>query len=91
MRIDLEIGTMTIETDAEQGQLAGAGKAVQEAFRILSDLLAGMPVGRWSNAKQVLVEQMEISDLSLDELLAERGAHRLAELLYQDLLRKRNG
>jgi len=87
-RLTLEIGQVVVETEAERVRLEAATPNIQEAFRLLAERLERSPFGRFGEARQYALERLEISALPLDELLSPRGAERLADELYRQLLRR---
>ena len=84
--VQVEIGDVVLEVDADEQVLASLGKVVREAFDQLAERIAASPVGRFTNASELAIEQLDVSVLSVDELLGARGAERLGEELYRQLL-----
>lgn len=88
-RLLLEIGEVVVETEVERLRVEGAEEAVAEAFRLLADRLERTPVGEIESIKAHAVDLLKTSALPLDEVLSPRGAERLADELYRQLVRRR--
>ena len=56
------------------------------SFRVLGERLDRTPFGQFGEARTYTIDRLELSALPLDELLSPRGAERLADELYQQLL-----
>ncbi|HYP07749.1 MAG TPA: hypothetical protein VER03_16070 [Bryobacteraceae bacterium] len=87
-KLTLEIGEVVVLAEAERAQLIQAEPAIQEAFRLLGQRLDRTPFGQFGEARTFALERVELSALPLDELLSPRGAERLADELYQRLLKE---
>jgi len=85
-RLTIDINQVVVETEAERAKLALAEPAVQEAFRLLGERLARTPFDRFGGGRQHALDRLRTSALSLDELLSSRGAERLADELYRQLV-----
>jgi hypothetical protein len=90
MRVTLDIGRVTVRTEAGRHHLERVAPAIEEAFRLLATRLEQVPLGRIDEARDRLVSMLEIDVLPLDELLSARGAERLADELYRQLVRNRS-
>jgi hypothetical protein len=90
-RFTIEIGEVVVETEAERVQLKAATLTIQEAFRLLAERLDRTPFRQFGEARRYALDRLEISTLPLDELLSPRGAERLADDLYRQLLRRTHG
>lgn len=84
----LDIAGVTLETEAERARLESAAPAVEEAFRLLAERFRGTPFERFANVRAYAIDRIEVTALPLDELLSPRGAERLADELYQQILRR---
>lgn len=85
MRLTLDIGQVTVRTEAERHRIERAGPAIEEAFRLLAKRLDQLPLGRLDQMRDELMTLLEVDVLPLDELLSARGAERLADALYRKL------
>lgn len=90
-RFTLEVGEVVVQTEAERVKLEAATPTIQEAFRLLGERLDRTPFGQFGDARQYAVGRLEIGTVPLDELLSPRGAERLADELYRQLLRRTHG
>ncbi len=86
-RLTLDIGEVVVRTEAERSRLERATPTIQEAFRLLGERLDRTPFGAAGAARAYALERLEITALPLDELLSARGAERLADELYRQLVR----
>lgn len=86
--ITLEIGQVVVLTEAERVKLEQLEPAIREAFRLLSERLDQTPFRQFGEARNYTLDRLELSSLPLDELLSPRGAERLADELYRQLVRK---
>jgi hypothetical protein len=86
-RLRLEINEVIVRTEAEREEVEGATPVVREAFRLLAERLERSPFGRSGEAAQYALDRLEVTVLPLDELLSPRGAERLADELYRQLIR----
>jgi hypothetical protein len=90
MPITVDIGDVIVRGDAERHRLERVAPAVEEAFRLLAEQLERTPLARFGDARRLLISRLESQLVSLDDLLAPRGAARLAEDIYQRLTRERS-
>jgi hypothetical protein len=88
-QLALSIDQVVVLTEGEQRTLERVGDVAQRAFVLLAERLKGSPFERWGSARELLLENVEITALSLDDLLGPRGAERLADDLYTSLLEGR--
>jgi hypothetical protein len=86
MRFRLDVDRVIVRAEAERHEIERAVPAVQEAFRLLAELLDRMPVGRDGGVQERVITALDAEVVSLEELLSPRGAHRLAEAWYRQLL-----
>lgn len=87
-RFELRIGAIVIETEAEAIQLRAAEPRIQEAFRLLAERLQRTPFRQFGEARELAIENLQLSTLPFDELFGPRGAERLADELYRELARR---
>lgn len=85
--VTLDIDLVTVETEAERVQLEEATREIQEAFHILARLLERTPFHQFGDARRHFLEQLRVSALPLDELVSPRGAERLADEMYRQIVR----
>jgi hypothetical protein len=83
----LEIDEVVVLTEAERVELEAAAPAIREAFRLLGERLDRSPFGQFGEARTYAIARLETTAVPLDELLSPRGAERLADELYRQLLR----
>lgn len=88
MNLDIQLDRLVLESDAERAQLEGAEESITKAFQLLGERLKRSPFERWADIKPQLIEALTLGPLSPDDWLGERGANRLADLLYQRLLER---
>jgi hypothetical protein len=74
--------------EEERAQLVKAEPIIQEAFRLLGERLDKSPFAQFGEARTFALDRLELSALPLDELLSPRGAERLADELYRQLLKR---
>ncbi|MBS1693065.1 MAG: hypothetical protein JST91_12670 [Actinobacteria bacterium] len=84
--LTLTVDRLVVRTEAERQRLESAGHVAQVAFTLLAERLKGSPFERWGGARELVLDELEISELTLDDLLGSRGAERLADILYRRLL-----
>jgi hypothetical protein len=90
MRLRLDIGRVTVRTQAERHQVDQVAPAVREAFRLLAEQLERTPAGRLGDEQERVIETLDTSAVPIDELLSPRGAARLADEWYRQLLEPRS-
>lgn len=86
-RIELEVGEVVVETDAERASLDAIAPALREAFRLLAERLDRTPFRGFGEARRRALARIDVTGIVFDELLSPRGAERLADELYRRLLR----
>lgn len=84
--LTLAIERLVIVTEGEQRRLERVGDVAQRGFLLLAERLKGSPFERWGKGRELLLEEIAVSTLSLDDLLGTRGAERLADELYKSIL-----
>jgi hypothetical protein len=89
MSLSLEISRVVVRTEAERHRLEGVAPAVREAFRELAVRLERTPAGRWDDLPAHITLTLETGAIQLDELLSPRGAERLADEWYRQLMERR--
>lgn len=87
-QLTIDIERVVIRTEAERTRLDGAPAMVQEAFRILGTRLEQSPLDFSGQGRAHALARLEVSMVQLDELLSTRGAERLADELYHQILRR---
>ena len=85
--IDLSIERLVVETAAEKQAAGELPEVVRAALRKLAERLSGVPLAREVRLAATVRARVEIDTLPLDALLGPRGADRLAEELYQRIVR----
>ena len=86
-RMELEIGRLCVETEAEQAHLQGLPERLQEAFAILARKIQASPAGRRGALRDMVLEQLTLNPRSADQILGPGGAESLADELYVQLVR----
>lgn len=84
--IAMKIGEITFTVDLPEKELGGVATVLEEAFQLLAKRLAGGPHGRSVRPRRLVIEKLQTAPLALDELLGARGAERLADELYGQIL-----
>jgi hypothetical protein len=87
-RLELNVGRIVIEADLDEWQLARLSAALGEGLRLLAERLRQGPAGRFVATGSLALERLRLSTLAPEELLGPRGAERLAEDLYLQLLKR---
>lgn len=83
------IDRVIVRTEAEQGALERVSHVAQAAFTLFAEKLKGTPFERWGGARELVLDDLEITALTLDDLLGTRGAERLADELYERFLERK--
>ncbi len=86
--LEISIGRLVVETAAESRSAEGIPERLREAFESLAEKLRRAPAARRLALRQRVIETLDLSALSTEELLGQRGAERLAEELYQQIIRE---
>jgi hypothetical protein len=86
--MELTIDRIVVETEADDRQLSTASRVVQDAIKLLGDRLKATPFAQWSDGRARVLDELRVDALSAEDLLGPRGAERLAEALYRNLLGK---
>jgi hypothetical protein len=89
MPLSLEVATVVVRTEAERHRLEGVAPAVGQAFRELAMRLERTPAGRWDDLPAHITLTLETEAIQLDDLLSPRGAERLADEWYRQLMERR--
>ncbi len=87
--LKLQIDRVVVETHEEQSDIRAAEPTVREAFRLLAQRLKQTPFDQWGQARERLFETLRVAPMPLDELMGPRGADRLAQQMYNQLIRSR--
>ena len=91
MRLHIDVSDVIVRTEAERHQIERVGAAVQEAFRLLATQLERTPAGRLGDLHDRVVAALDTDVLTLDDLLSPRGAERLADEWYRQLVEDERG
>lgn len=84
MSLHLSIDTLTVETEGERRDLEQVPSVLRAALRQLGERLAALP-SEQAALRGLALERLEIEVASLDEVLGDRGAERLADALFARL------
>ena len=84
--VQLRVDELRLEVESDQEVVSALGPVVKEAFERLARRLEGGPLQRFAGAEAIAIERLDASVLPVEELLGERGAERLAEVLYDGLV-----
>ncbi|MFO0589354.1 MAG: hypothetical protein U0441_17585 [Polyangiaceae bacterium] len=87
MSVRVHIDSISVLGLAEEADPKSVQKTVEDALRKLAERLARSPLSR-SGVKEIAIERLSLDTLPADELLSERGAERLADELYSNLLKR---
>ena len=83
--IEVTIAEIVVESDAEYEEAVAAATVVERAIGEVAERIQQSP-HRWDGSvRRRLIDAIETSTLSLDELLGARGAERLADELFREL------
>lgn len=86
MRVTLEIGDVSVRAGAERHTVERVTPAVKEAFRLLAERLHRAPAGSLGDVQERVLGALDTEVVPLDELLSPRGAERLADEWYRQLV-----
>lgn len=86
-RVELEVGRLVVETEAERAHLEGVPVRLQEAFEHLAKKIQASPVGRRGALSGRVLERLTLNPRSARDILGPGGAERLADELYAQLVR----
>ena len=87
MSVQLRVDRLVVDTHAEREAAERVPAALREALKKLGEKLAARPSDA-AAMRQLSLERLEIEVGSVEEILGERGAERLAERLFVDLTRR---
>ena len=86
--ISLRVDELTVETRDESTSPEGLPPILLDAFNRLAQKLQDMPAARRERLDHRVLSHLTIQTLPVDALLGPRGAERLAEELYKQLLQE---
>lgn len=86
-RVELEVGRLVVEAEAERSRLEGVPQRLREAFELLAKKVQASPAGRRGSLQEIVMEQLVLKPRSAEEILGPGGAENLAEELYAQLVR----
>jgi hypothetical protein len=86
MRVRIDIRDVVVRARAERHQIERVAPAVKEAFRLLGEQLDRTPAGWAGEGRERVIASLDTDDVPLDELLSARGAERLADAWYRQLV-----
>lgn len=89
MSTRISIDRVVVETQTERTAAPALAPVLRAAFLKLAERLERSPLGRGAMDAASMMRRLEIDALSPDELYGPRGAERIADELYQQLVRTR--
>ncbi len=84
--MEISVDHLIVETAAERRSAEGIPERLREGFELLAEKLQGAPAARRLALSQRVIEKLDLSTLPSEELLGSRGAERLAEELYRQIV-----
>lgn len=79
----VEIGQMRIDATGRPEDAARIETTLRQGLDLLAERLAHSPFGRDPSALHTAIGQIRIDDLSVEDWLGDRGAARVADILYE--------
>ena len=81
----IEIGAVRIDAAARPEDAARIEAVLRDGLSRLAERLDHSALARDPSAVAVALDEIRITDLNLEDWLGPRGAHRLADMLYDRL------
>ncbi len=82
----ISVDRLVVETTTERRGAEGLPERLREGFELLAEKLRSAPASRRLALRSRVIETLDLSALSSNELLGARGAERLAEELYRQIV-----
>ncbi len=84
--LEISVDRLVVETADERRGAEGIPERLREGFELLAEKLSKAPAARRLALRHRVIEELDLSALSSDELLGVRGAERFAEALYRQII-----
>jgi hypothetical protein len=81
----LEIGQVRIDATGTPEDAGRIEATLRQGLDLLAERLAHSPFARDPEALRTAIRQIQIDDLSIDDWLGDRGAARVADMLYDQI------
>lgn len=88
--IEIHVDQMVVELDLSDAQSERLTPVLRAAFEDVARRLQASPAGRWREPSQLALGQLRVESLGPDELLGPRGAAKLADAFWEQLIAPRN-
>jgi hypothetical protein len=84
--ITLKVGEIQLDIEANEREVQLVNAMLLQAFEKLAQRLETHPLSRSINVPNLVYDRLQIGPFTVQELLSDRGADRLAEDLYKQLV-----
>lgn len=88
--VTLQVDRLVVDTELGPSEAERLEPMLRAAFEELAKRLEHAPAGRWRNSTRVAVGRLCIDSLAADEMLGPRGAARIAEAFWQQLISEKD-
>ena len=86
-RVELRVERLAVRTEAEVRDGGALDPVLRRAMALLGERLARLPGSRWEGAADLALEEVTVDDLTWEQLVSPRGAERLADALFDRVVR----
>src|SRR5262249_58346910 len=84
--VELHVDRLVVDTELGSSEAERLAPVLRAAFQDLARRLERAPAGRWRNTTRLALARLCIDAVPVDELLGPRGAARLADAFWAELL-----
>lgn len=91
MKLVLDIGAVRIDATGLPEDAARIETTLREGLEMLAQKLASSPFARDPEAMGVAINSLQIDDLTQDDWIGERGAARVADIMFDRITGRATG
>lgn len=84
--VQFHVDQVTLDVDLSEAEAQRLAPVLQAAFEDLAKRLQSSPTSRWKNSTRLALAELCIDAVPTDELLGPRGAARLADAFWRQLI-----
>jgi hypothetical protein len=89
-RVEFRVDELVVDIELSETEAQRLTPVLRAAFEDVAKRLRDSPASRWQKEPSVVLRALRVDSLSADELLGPRGAARLADAFWNQMLTSRS-